>query len=321
MELAFLSPRGALVALAVALPLIALVVIHRRAARARRVLGVDEPGRRGLGVAVLALLAAGLLLGLAAAQPVVERSLQVQERTDAEGFVVIDVSRSMLARPDAGSPTRMERAEGVARLLRRSTPELRMGVASLTDRVLPHLFPTVDRDVFDATVEKSLGIEQPPPRSSFATTATQLEALATIRTHRYFSADARKRIVVVLTDGESQPVAGSRLAALFRQAPPIDVVFVHLWSAGERVYTQGAPEPQYRPDPSSELVLDGLAKIVSGHSYGEADITAAGAKIRDLLGSGPTVARGRQSGEIELAPYLAAAAFAPLVLLLWRRDR
>jgi hypothetical protein len=321
MELAFLSPRGALVALGVLVPLLALAIIRRRASRTRSALGVAEPGVPGLAVAVLAIVAAGIFLGLAAAQPVVGRTSQIEERTDAESFVVVDVSRSMLARASSGAPTRLERAEGVARILRRATPELRMGVASLTDRVLPHLFPNVDGEVFEATVEKSLGIEQPPPRSSFATTATDLGALAAIRTHRYFSETARKRILVVLTDGESQQVTGSRLAALFGKAPPIDVVFVHLWGGGERVYTAGAPEPQYRPDPSSKLVLENLADLVSGHYYAEDDVTEAAAKIRELLGDGPTVARGRQSGEIELAPLMAAAAFAPLLLVLWRRDR
>jgi von Willebrand factor type A domain len=320
-DVSFLSPKGALVAVGVLLPLVALFLIRRRAARARRTLGLEEPGTRGLAAAVAAILSAGLLLGLAAAQPVVAQTTQVRERTDAESFVVLDISRSMLARDGSGSPTRLDRARTIARHLRTELPELRMGVVSLTDRVLPHLFPNIDREVFEATVSRSLGIEQPPPRSSFATTATALDALGGLRTHKYFSADTRTRIVVVLTDGESQQVSLARLAALFRQDPPIKVVFVHLWGAGERVYTEGAPEPQYEPDPSSKLVLEGLARTVDGHYYAESDLVEAAAKTRELLGSGPTVVRGRQSGEIELAPFMAAAAFAPVLLLLWRRDR
>ena len=41
-----------------------------------------------------------------------------------------------------------------------------VGIASLTDRVLPHLFPSTDVDVFEATIERSMAIERPPPRSS-----------------------------------------------------------------------------------------------------------------------------------------------------------
>ena len=75
--------------------------------------------------------------------------------------------------------------------------------------------------MFEATLDRSIGIERPPPRSSFATGGTTLDALATIRTQRYFAPAARKRLVIVLTDGETQPVAGARLAALFRR-PPAD---------------------------------------------------------------------------------------------------
>ena len=125
----------------------------------------------------------------------------------------------------------------------------------------------------------------------------------------------------MLTDGESQPVGGARLASLFRQPPVIDVVFIHLWHADERVFTDGTPEPQYRPDPSSRAVLDGIARSVSGSVFAEAELGAATRTARELIGSGPTVVRGEQGRRIALAEYLAAAALAPLGLLLWRRDR
>ncbi len=107
-----------------------------------------------------------------------------------------------------------------------------MGIASLTDRTLPHLFPRVDKDVFNATLDRSVGIERPPPRSSLVTTATKLDALATIRGQRYFTPKSRKRVVVVLTDGESQPVSAARLSDVFRQAPAIETVFVQFWDRG-----------------------------------------------------------------------------------------
>lgn len=321
MDLVFLSPRGALVAVGVLVPLLAFVLVRRRAGRVRATLGLVEPRAAGLALAVSAVLAAGACLGLAAAQPVVEQTKKLRTRTDVEAFVVLDVSRSMLARRGTESPTRIERAKAAADVLRSAVPEVRVGVASLTDRLLPHLFPSANEDVFEATIARSLGIEQPPPRSSFAATATQLDALRTIRTHRYFTPAARKRLVLVLTDGETQPVAGARLRTLFRSSPVIDSVFVHFWNRDERVFTAGAPEPQYRPDPSSRLVLDGLADLVSGYVYAEDDVDLAARKARELVGSGPTVVRGRRSGEIALAPYLAGAALAPLALLLWRRER
>ena len=227
----------------------------------------------------------------------------------------------MLARRDPGSPERLERAKAAARTLRAALPEVRFGVASLTDRTLPHLFPTIDQEVFESTLTRSLGIEQPPPRSSLATNATSLDALATIRTQRYFAPKSSKRLLIVLTDGESQPVSAARLASILRRPPVTDVVLMHFWHADERVFSGDSPEPQYRPDPASAVVLDGLATSVSGNVYAESEIGAATAKARELIGSGPTVVRGEESGQVPLAPYLAAFALAPLALLLWRRER
>jgi len=320
-SLVFLTPLGLLLALGCVLPVIALGFVARRARRVRALLGLREPSARRLLVAVASALAAGIFIGLAAAQPVLERTVAIRSRTDAEAFLVLDVSRSMLAQQDPGSPMRIERAKDAARRLRAALPEVPVGVASMTDRVLPHLFPSNDQDVFEATLDRSLGIERPPPRSSVLTRATTLDALAAIRTQRFFSPSARKRLLVVLTDGETQPVAGARLAALFRQSPRIDAVFVHVQRKDERVYRGGRPEAQYRTDPSARALLENVAESVDGKVYGEADLSAAIDESRALLGGGPEVVRREQRGETPLAPYLAAATLAPVLLLLLFRDR
>jgi hypothetical protein len=227
----------------------------------------------------------------------------------------------MLAQRGTGSKMRIDRAKDAARTLRASIPDVPVGIASLTDRVLPHLFPSVDEDVFEATLDRSVGIERPPPNSTTATSATELDALATVRTQRFFDPAAPKRLLIVLTDGETQPFAGARLGALMRQPPPIEIVFVHFWHADERVFIEGAPEPQYRPDPAARALLEGLADSVGASVYDEDDVSAAREKVGALLGSGPTVVRGRRGARIPLAPYLAAAALVPLGLLLWRPER
>ncbi len=141
----------------------------------RGALGVVEPRRRELVPPLVGLVLGGVLLGLAAAQPVFEWTSDRTVRTDAEAFVVLDVSRSMLAQRSLDEPMRIERAKKAATELRAALPDVPVGVASLTDRVLPHLFPSADQEVFEATLERSVGIEQPPPRSSFLTGATSLE--------------------------------------------------------------------------------------------------------------------------------------------------
>ena len=319
--MSLLVPSGLLLALGIVLPLAVLLFVRRRARTVRRGLALVEPPRRAFVTTVVAFVATGALVGLAAAQPVVDRTRTLRERTDAEAFAVVDVSRSMLAQSDSGSPRRIDRAKAFAKTIRSSLPEIRFGIASITDRTLPHLFPSADREVFDATLDRSLGIEKPPPRSSLAQNATNLEALAYIRSQRYFAPKASKRLLVVLTDGETQPVSGARLASLFGRPPVTHVVFVHFWSADERVFTEGAPEPQYRPDEASREVLDGLAETISGNTFSEHELGAVTRTARAALGSGPTIVRGEQGARVALAPYLAAAALLPVALLLWRRDR
>ncbi len=321
MTLTLLTPLGVALALGVVVPLSALFAVRRRAGRIRTMLSIARLPRGRVLVPVAALLLTGGLLALAATQPVVEWTRDREVRTDAEVFVVLDVSRSMLAQRSPDAPMRIERAKAAASELRASLADVPVGIASLTDRVLPHLFPSADQDVFEATLERAVGIEQPPPRSSLLTGVTTLDALATVRGQRYFSPKATSRLVVVLTDGESQPVANTRLGGLFRRSPRIETVFVHFWGKDEKVYSRGVPEPQYLPDPSSRAILDRLAASTGGAVYSEGQVEAAGRKARGLLGGGATAVLGEHSGQVTLAPYLAAAALLPLGLLFWRRDR
>jgi hypothetical protein len=321
MSLTILTPLGLLLALGLVVPLVAMLRARRKAGRVRDVLGVPAPRRRALGVPLAALVTGAALLGLAAAQPVFEWTEDQRVRTDAEAFVVLDVSRSMLAQTDEGAPMRIDRAKAAATALRTAIADVPVGVASLTDRVLPHVFPTTDEAVFKATLERSVAIERPPPRSSFATGATSLNALATLRGLRYYTPASKERLAIVLTDGESQPVANARLGGLFGRDPAIDVLFVQFWDEDERVFSRGVPEPQYRPDPSARAVLDRLAASTNGAVYTEGQLGSATAKARDLLGDGPSAVEGRVAGQLALAPYLAAAALLPFGLLLWRRDR
>ena len=321
MSLTILTPLGALLALGLLIPLVAMLRTRRKATRVREALGVPESFLRSLLVPLGALVAGAALLGLAAAQPVFEWTRDQRLRTDAEAFVVLDVTRSMLAQRDVDSPMRIERAKAAATRIRASLPEVPVGVASLTDRVLPHLFPSADDEVFAATIERSLGIESPPPRSTFATSATSLSALATLRGLRYFRPTSKKRVAIVITDGETQPVANARLGGLFRREPAIEVVFVHVWNEEERVFSRGVPEPQYLPDASSRAALDRLAASTQGAVFTEQQVGAAAGAARDALGDGPSVVLGEEEGRLALAPYLAAAALLPFGLLLWRRDR
>ena len=280
MGVSFLSPLAALVALAGLVPLAALEVVRRRAQRARAQLGLPEPSRaRQLAVPV-ALAAVAALLALAAAQPVLRDRHTHRVRTDAEAWVLLDTSRSMLARRSPTGPTRLQRAKAFAHGLRVGLPNVRVGIGSLTDRVLPHLFPSPDLDVFDATLRAAIGIERPPPSQFLRTRVSTLIPLTDMRAANFFAPSDRKRLVVVLTDGESQPFSPQKVGSQLAAAPKIDTIFVQIWNPGERVYSGGKPEEAYRPDPTSGTTIRGLAAAAGGAAFGESKLPDVVARAR-----------------------------------------
>jgi hypothetical protein len=317
----FLTPLAALVAFAVVLPVAAALLVSRRAARIRRALRLSSPRRRSGAIPVVALVLAGTLVGVAAAQPVLERTTRFQVRSDAEVYVVVDVSRSMLARSDPDAPARIDRAKSAAVEVREELGGVKVGIASLTDRVLPHLFPSANEDAFRATIEQSVGIDRPPPQERLSANGTTLEALGPMATRRFFSPTVDRRLLVVVTDGESRPLNEGAVAATLSRPPGIETVFVHVWAPGERVYVQGIAAPDYEADPASRASLDRLARATRGAAYSGHEVGAAAREAERRLGSGPSVVQRDRRERKPLAPLAALAAFLPLGLLLGRPGR
>lgn len=327
MTLELLTVSGGLLALAVLIPLAAFFGISRRAAHTRATLGLAEPAKRERLLPLGSLLVVAGLLGLAAMQPVLQRSTTHRVRPDAEVLVVVDISRSMLARRSPTAPSRLDRAKATATRVRESLPDVRVGIASLTNRVLPHLFPSADEEVFRRTLQRAIRVEHPPPGSSFLTpqqravrNATTFSSLAGVASNHFFAPSAEHRLLVVLTDGESTRVSEEHVGRSLRAAR-IETLFVHFWDEDERVFTRGAPEPRYEPIPEARSIVEGLAAATQGSVFDETSLGPALRNARGALGSGPTVARGDRPERLALAPYLALAAAFPLTLLLWRRDR
>lgn len=319
MDVRFLTPLGAVFALAALVPLAVLVQRERRARRVRAALGLAHPSLRSHVPLALALIAVPALIALAATQPVLESTRTVQERTDAEAFVVLDVSRSMLAAAEPGAPTRLQRAQQLAEELHGWLPEVPIGLASMTDRILPHLFPTTDENVFHSTVEKAIGIERPPPALFFSTQATSLGTLEAIPNRGYFSRSARKRLLVVLTDGESRPVDVD-LRAAYAKGRRIETILVHLWRVDERIYETGVAEQGYRPVSSSAPLLASVAAAVGGRVFREGESTALREAAAAALGTGPTRERVIEGERRALMPWVTLAALLPLGFALRRRN-
>ena len=320
MELTFLTPLAALFAVSALLPLGVHWFRERRVSRARKGLRLEEPSLRTRLPLVASIASVPLLLGVAAAQPVLGTERTVPEREDAEAFFVLDTSRSMLASNGANGATRFERAQDAASAIRDRIPQVRSGIISMTDRVLPHVMPTTDRRVFEATLRRSIGVELPPPAFTYSTYATSYEVLAGIAQRRFYSPTAKKRVLVVLTDGESRPF-GSILGSAFPGTPPIETVFVRFWGAGERIYATGVSEGGYVPDKGSEATIQRAASLMGGRVFSEDEISAAGDAVAELVGEGATTDRSIPGARVALMQWVTLAAFLPLGVLLWRRNR
>jgi hypothetical protein len=316
--LTFLTPFAGVFVLAAIVPLLAFRELLRRERRVRDVLAMAAPPRRKYVSTAAALTVVPVLIGVAATQPVLELGRKRLQREDAEAYVVFDTSRSMLAASGADEPYRLRRAEELGRELRSRLPTVPFGIASFTDRVLPHLFPSADRAAFGATVTRSIGIEQPPPSNFYELRATRLSALTALATRNFFGPTARYRLAIVLTDGESDAPPPS-VAATIRQRG-VRMIFVHVWDEDERVFGTGEkPEPDYRPDPSSSSNLRRLAAGVRGRVFTEDEVDEIVAISETMLGrEGKTSARFPE--QIALAPWVTLAAFAPLGLVLLRRN-
>jgi hypothetical protein len=313
----FLTPVGAIVVLAVALPLLGLAIANRRVAEVRSRIGLRAPHGVRVGAAIVALASVPVLLALAAMQPAVRTQEGARVRTDAEAIFVFDTSRSMLASAAPRRETRLQRAKALALRLRAAIPNVPSGVVTLTDRALPDLFPTEDAATFDSTVRDAVAIESPPPAQTDSVVTT-LRPLADVATQGFFTPAVPRRVAIVLTDGEARPDTTPARQLLSEH---VRVVFLHVWRPGERIFDKGGKvETAYRSDPNSGAVLHQLASSVDGQALEEPDVAQAVAAVRSSLGTGPTAERGVRPRTRPLAPYVAAAALVPLLLVVRRRN-
>lgn len=308
----FLTPLGALAALAALLPVAAWVVGRRHTAAVTRALGL-QPSTRRNAIHIIAAAAALALLGLAAAQPAFTHQPGARTRTDAEALFVVDTSRSMAASATPSAPTRLDRALTASERLRGAIAEVPSGIATLTDRVLPDLLPVADVSSFDTVADRGVAIESPPPAASDIR-ATTFAALGDISSGNYFHAKTTTRLVVLLTDGESNPLDASALANALPRTRGYRFIAVRFWHNDETVYKAGdKPETAYRPDPLGRIVLADVASALGGRAFDEAQLGAALSFLRQAAGTGPTAAAPAATQQrTPLAPYLAALA---LVLL------
>jgi hypothetical protein len=318
--LRLLTPAAALVGLVGLVPLLALVEGQRRASVVRRLLGLRAPEAVSQAQPVALIVAVAVFVAIAAAQPALVSERAVHARTDAQMLFVVDTSRSMLAGSAPGGETRLARARRQATAVRERLTDVPAGVAGFDDRVLPFLFPTADRTVFDAVLARTIRADDPPPRETSSVSST-FDALGNLGAGNFFTDSARKRVAIVFTDGETRTFDPRNVAqSISTVRPAVQLVLVHVWRSGESVYDGDRAETAYHPDPSSGAALASLASAT--HALRPADdVGAVTAAVRRLVGRGPVVATGRERRVRPLAPLPALLALIPLGLLLRRSSR
>lgn len=305
------APWGLLVCAPALVPVVALAVAFARQRRVALELGLEPvPGRRALRAAAPLVLAC-LLVGIAAARPVMTTRDRQMARTESEVVFVTDISRSMLASARAGAPTRLERARAVIRRLRAAVPDVPAGLAGLTDRALPYAFPTLDEGVFDDALKRSVLIDAPQPQG-VSSVATNFQSLGFLARNGFYSSSARHRTCVVVTDGETRSVLpGARGCAL---------IVVRVGGAGDRIFApNGRVVADYRPESSAPSTLGRLARAAGGVPYAEGNLGPAVARLRSTAQLGPRSPVGTAATVHPLAPYLVALALTIVAAVILRR--
>jgi len=319
MHLTFLTPFGALLALTAVVPLGALWLNERRAARVRAALDVDPPpGRERLTSASL-LASIPVLLGLALAQPVLETQRTTRARVDAQIFYTFDTSVSMSASAGPHAPTRLQRSIAEASRIRLDLADIPSGIATMTDRVLPNIFPTTDPQEFASALADTVGIDDPPPKG-LSDKATTFAALDTFAGTTFFTPGIPHRLVLLFTDGETAPYFTGDLQQALRTPPKVSLVVVHVWHADERIYHGRKIDPDYRPDSRSGRAVTTLAASLGGRAFAEGQIDPVVHAVRRLLGKGKVANVGVGLRVTALDDWLVAASALPLLALLWRRN-
>lgn len=312
MTITLATPLAGLAALAGVVPLAVLLLRARAAGRLRAELGLPDPPLRARLVRPIALTCAFGLLGLAAAQPSIRRQHERVIRTDAQLLVVLDNSRSMLASSSATGPPRYRRAIAFAHRLHTALPQLAVGVSSLSNRLLPYLFPTVDDRAFDAVLERAYGIQRPRPALDADHWVTSFGELAQVTSRRFFSPGVRKRLLVVLSDAETRPFEAKRLLRDLQDHGTTPFV-VRFWHPDERIFRHDGKTESYHATQAGELRR---LRAAGWQAYPETQLGNVVQRIRQTLGSGPVGRVGYLRRETSIAPMLALASLAALLLVL-----
>ena len=311
-QLVFLTPRAALVGLAFVAPLAALALRERTQARVRSTLELRRPRPARMLVRAFALVALGVLVAAATAQPAVRTTDSTPVRSDAELYLTFDVSRSMLAAGSPGGVTRLERARALGSDVHAALADVPTGIATLTNRMMPLLFPTGDGRAVSAVIDHSVRLMQPRPERLTAARASSLATLGLAADRSYFNPGSRKRVLVVLSDLDTDPFSLNGTLQLLRRHR-IEPFVVRVAAPGERIF-----DPSGRPYAYASVSTVPVAALrrAGWHAFDENEAPRLVAGIRSYLGRGPIRPSGRIESQRSLAPVLALAGLVVAAALV-----
>jgi hypothetical protein len=122
-------------------------------------------------------------------------------------------------------------------------------------------------------------------------------------------------VIVLLTDGESNPFDPDRLARQLGTHAGYRFLAVRFWNQNEAVFdADRRREPGYQPNPTGGVLLAELATALGGRFFEESQTSAAASYLRQVVGHGPTGRTRRALGQHALAPYIAGLAVALLLV-------
>jgi hypothetical protein len=312
---------GALFLLALLVPLAGLEWVRlRRERRAARDLGL-EPQR--LWRALRNGVCAGIVIALAAfaaSEPSLRQTKRVQLRADAEVYLFVDASASMLASASSHAPTRLQQARAASAAFAQGLPpDLPLGAGALPQSPLPLTAPNGDRQLFLAAINHLTTPGSLPEHLYGGRTATDFSNLTTLTSTHFFLPKVKRRIVVVLSDAEGPSFDTTSTLSTLKHAH-IRLVFVRFGSSSDRIWLHPPGQSpvldtKFEPDLSDLGQVRLLAGETGGGFYDQRGIGEAVDKVERLAGQGPDRPAEPLSLYADaLGPYVLLAA---LPFLAW----
>ena len=205
----------------------------------------------------------------------------------------------------------------------RALPDVPIGTASFGERLLLHALSTTPTLAFSAessATRSGSNVRFRCSSSMFARRGKPLDAFAAATTASYFAPSARRRLIVVFTDGETRRV-GRSLVRAFDRRRRVDTLIVRFWSRG-RACVRGRRRRARRTGRTgaSDALLAHASSVIGARVFGEDELDDLRLAAERVLGSGPTRPRSFEHERAALMPYVTLAALLPLAFVLRRRN-